>query len=57
MDIVVDMQMIPGRKSKGEFGLFQTSSLQFHLIQFVKRWRIFLELNSKRLSLSSGKEE
>ena len=56
MDIVVDMQMIPGRKSKGEFGLFQTSSLQFHLIQFVKRWRIFLELNSKRLSLSSGKE-
>ena len=57
MDIVVDMQMIPGSKSKSEFALFQTSSVQFHLIQFVKRWRIFLELNSKRLSLSSGKEE
>ena len=57
MDIVVDMQMIPGRKSKSEFALFQTSLLQFHLIQFVKRRRIFLELNSKRLSLSSGKEE
>ena len=56
MDIVVDMQMIPGSKSKSEFALFQTSSVQFHLIQFVKRWRIFLELNSKRLSLSSGKE-
>ena len=57
MDIVVDTQMIPWRTSKSEFALFQTSLLQFHLIQFVKRWRIFLELNSKRLSLSSGKEE
>jgi len=57
MDIVVDMQMIPGRKSKSEFALFQTPSLQFDLIQFDKRWRIFLEFNSKRLSLSSGKEE
>ena len=29
----------------------------FQLVQFVKCWQIFLELNSKRLYQSSGKEE
>ena len=29
----------------------------FHLVHFVKCWQIFLELNSKRLYQSSGKEK
>ena len=29
----------------------------FHLVHFVKCWRIFLELNSKGLYHSSGKEK
>ena len=40
------------REPKWCFALFQTSSLLFHFIQFVKSWRIFLELNSKGLYLS-----
>ena len=32
-------------------------SLLFHLIQFVKLWRIFLKLNSKWLYLSSDRRE
>ena len=31
--------------------------LIFHLVQFVKCWQFFLELNSKRLYQSSGKEK
>ena len=31
--------------------------LIFHLVQFVKCWQIFPELNSKRLYQSSGKEK
>ena len=31
--------------------------LIFQLVQFVKCWQIFLELNSKRLYQSSGKEK
>ena len=42
---------------KREFALFQTSSLLFQLFQFVKCWRIFQELNSKGLFLSSQKEK
>ena len=45
------------RHVKNEFALFQSSSLLFHLSQFVKCWRIFLELNSKGLHLSSQKEK
>ena len=29
----------------------------FHLVQFTKCWQFFLELNSKRLYRSSGKEK
>ena len=29
----------------------------FHLVQFAKCWQFFLELNSKRLYRSSGKEK
>ena len=36
---------------------FQTLSSLFHLVQFVKRWQIFEELNSKGLYRSSGKEK
>ena len=45
------------RHVKNEFALFQSSSLLFHLPQFVKCWRIFLELNSKGLYPSSEKEK
>ena len=43
------------RHSKSEFALLQTLSRLFHLVQFVKFWQMFLELNSKRLYQSSGK--
>ena len=45
---------------KSEFALIQTLSQIFHLVQclqFVKCWRIFLELNSKGLYQSSVKEK
>ena len=45
------------RHLKKEFALLQTLSRLFQLVQFVKCWQIFLELNSKRLYQSSGKEE
>ena len=35
---------------------FQSLSGMVHLVHFVKWWQIFLELNSKRLYQSSGKE-
>ena len=37
--------------------LVQTLSRLFHLVQFVKCWKILQELNSKRLYQSSGKEK
>ena len=42
---------------KSELALLQTLLCLIHLVQFVKCWQIFLELNSKRLYLSSGKEK
>ena len=42
---------------KTEFALLQTLSRLLHLVQFVKYWHIFLELNSKRLYQSSWKEK
>ena len=42
---------------KSEFALLQTSSRLFHLVQFVKCWQFFLEMNFKRLYRSSGKEK
>ena len=39
------------------FALLQTLSRLFQLVQFVKCWQIVLELNSKRLYQSSGKEK
>ena len=45
------------RHLKSELVLPQTLQRVFHLIQFVKCWRIFLELNSKRLYQSSEKEK
>ena len=45
------------RHWKSKFALFQTLPPLFHLIQFVKSWQFFLELNSKRLYRSSGKEK
>ena len=42
---------------KSEFALLQTLSHLFQLVRFVKCWRIFLELNSKRLYQSSRKEK
>ena len=41
------------RHLKSEAVLLQTLSRLFHLVQFVKRWKFFLELNSKRLYQSS----
>ena len=45
------------RHLKKEVALFQTLSRLFHLVQFVKCWQFFLELNSKSLYRSSGKEK
>ena len=45
------------RHLKSEFALLQTLSRLFKLVQFVKCWPIFSELNSKRLYQSSGKEK
>ena len=43
--------------TKSEFALLQTSSLLLHLVQYVNCRRIFLELDSKGLCLSSQKKE
>ena len=45
------------RHLKSEFALLQTLPRLFQLVQFVKCWQIFLELNSNRLYQSSGKEK
>ena len=45
------------RHLKTYFALPQTLSRLFQLVQFVKCWQFFLELNSKRLYQSSGKEK
>ena len=45
------------RHLKSEFALPQTLSRLFHLVYFVKCWQMFLELNSKGLYQSSGKEK
>ena len=45
------------RHLKSEFALLQTLPGLFHLVQFGKKWRIFLELNSNGLYWSSGKEK
>ena len=45
------------RHLKSEFALHQTLSHLFCLIQFVKSWHFFVELNSKRLYRSPEKEE
>ena len=46
------------RKSqlKSEFTLSQTLSRLFYLVNFVKFWQMFLDLNSKGLYQSSGEE-
>ena len=41
---------------KSEVALLQTLSRLFHLVQFIKCWHLFKELNSKRLYQSSGEE-
>ena len=45
------------RHLKSEVALLQTLSRLFHLVQFVKCWQSFLELNSKRMYRRSGKEK
>ena len=45
------------RHLKSEFASLQTLSRLFHLVYFVKCWQVFLELNSKGLYQSSGKEK
>ena len=40
-----------------KFPLLQTLSHLLQLVQFFKCWKSFLELNSKRLYQSSGKEK
>ena len=44
-----DGNVLRKRNSISEFALLQTLSRLFQLVQFVKCWQIFLELNSKRL--------
>ena len=48
---------LPKRHLKSEFAPLQTLSRLFHLVYFVKCWQMFLELNSKGLYQSSGKEK
>ena len=45
------------RHLKSEFALPQTLSRLFYLVEFVKCWQIVVELNSKGLHQSSGKEK
>ena len=45
------------RHLKSEFALLQTLSRLLHLVYFVKYWQMFLELNSKGLYQSLGKEK
>ena len=45
------------RDLKSEFAPIQTLSRLFHLVYFVKCRQMFLELNSKGLYQSSGKEK
>ena len=45
------------RQLKSEVALLQTLLCSFQLVQFVKCWQMFLELNSKRLYQSSGKDK
>ena len=45
------------RHLKSELAPLQTLSRLFHLVYFVKCWQMFLELNSKGLYQSSGKEK
>ena len=45
------------RHLKSEVAPLQTLSRLFHLVYFVKCWQMFLELNSKGLYQSSGKEK
>ena len=45
------------RHLKSEVSLLQTWSRLFHLDQFIKCWQFSLELNSKRLYRSWGKEK
>ena len=45
------------RHLKSELALLQSLSCLFHLVYFVKCWQMFLELNSKGLYQSSGKEK
>ena len=44
------------RLLKREFTLFKNLSLLFHVVQFVKCWCIFLEMNCNRLYLCLRKE-
>ena len=44
------------RPLKREFTLFKNSSLLFHVVQFVKCWSTFLEMNCKGLYLCLRKE-
>ena len=45
------------RHSKSEYALFQTSSILFNFISFVKCWRHFLVVNPKGPYLSLEKEK
>ena len=45
------------RHLKSEFAPLQTLSRLSHLVYFVKCWQMFLELNSKGVYQSSGKEK
>ena len=45
------------RQLKSVFALLHTLSRVFHHVQFVKCWRIFVELNSKGLYQSSEREK
>ena len=45
------------RPLNGTVALLQTFSCLFHLVQFVKCWQFFLELNWKRLYRRSRKEK
>ena len=45
------------RPLNGTVALLQTFSCLFHLVQFVKCWQFFLELNSKRVDPRSRKQK
>ena len=54
---IIRRRRLRKRHVKSEVALLQTLSRLLHLVQFIKCWLIFLELNSEGLYQRSGKKK